>query len=329
MHSGGLQTRAPHAGATTAAPADMESALPCPLCGYDLRGLTSGRCPECGHAFDPAELRAAQRREADRPLPWLIEYPPTGRLGLIRNALLTPLLTLRPFWFWRRMRPSMRIEREKLLLYPWLSWLALALVVFAVVLIEPFAFWAETFLHRFLTLDSRYANHRMQSGWGWYWSLRPRCAAALVPVILLGAWPWLTLGILASFRASLRQARIVPSHLLRCVTYSADLAVPVGILLFLTSGVLPHWPSRFDATDTWELLEMLGLPSWFAFGVWYPAPLFVTGVAMLLWFGVRLCIAYRHYLAFPHAIATVISSQVILWLVLALIWLFIMIGNMN
>lgn len=24
---------------------------PCPLCRYDLRGLTSDRCPECGHAL--------------------------------------------------------------------------------------------------------------------------------------------------------------------------------------------------------------------------------------------------------------------------------------
>jgi len=32
--------------------------LECPTCGYDLRGLTEQRCPECGCAFDLAALRA-------------------------------------------------------------------------------------------------------------------------------------------------------------------------------------------------------------------------------------------------------------------------------
>jgi hypothetical protein len=27
----------------------------CPDCGYDLRGLPSGQCPECGRAFDPSD----------------------------------------------------------------------------------------------------------------------------------------------------------------------------------------------------------------------------------------------------------------------------------
>ena len=37
----------------------------CPLCGYNLRGLSEPRCPECGHRFewhtliDPAERDAS------------------------------------------------------------------------------------------------------------------------------------------------------------------------------------------------------------------------------------------------------------------------------
>jgi hypothetical protein len=33
-----------------------EGVIICLHCGYDLRGLTEGRCPECGHSFDPALL---------------------------------------------------------------------------------------------------------------------------------------------------------------------------------------------------------------------------------------------------------------------------------
>ena len=34
--------------------------LPCPNCGYNLRALTTRRCPECGEAFDPHRVRRAQ-----------------------------------------------------------------------------------------------------------------------------------------------------------------------------------------------------------------------------------------------------------------------------
>jgi hypothetical protein len=37
---------------------------PCASCGYDLRGLSEPRCPECGIAFDPTELSLAE-------IPWL------------------------------------------------------------------------------------------------------------------------------------------------------------------------------------------------------------------------------------------------------------------
>jgi hypothetical protein len=35
--------------------------LYCPKCGYNLTALTENRCPECGGAFDPRQLRALQR----------------------------------------------------------------------------------------------------------------------------------------------------------------------------------------------------------------------------------------------------------------------------
>jgi hypothetical protein len=46
----------------------------CPTCGYNLRGLTQDRCPECGSEFDRAALSNAQ-------LPW----PHRRHLGRFRS----------------------------------------------------------------------------------------------------------------------------------------------------------------------------------------------------------------------------------------------------
>lgn len=49
--------------ATGAAAADNPVELICPECGYDLRAITSERCPECGHAIDRAAMSVSR-------IPW-------------------------------------------------------------------------------------------------------------------------------------------------------------------------------------------------------------------------------------------------------------------
>lgn len=60
--------------------------LLCPACGYNLRGLTINRCPECGQDFDPADLIVsripwAHRRRNGR----LRAYWQTVWLVMLRN----------------------------------------------------------------------------------------------------------------------------------------------------------------------------------------------------------------------------------------------------
>lgn len=67
-------------------PAGLVIELWCPACGYDLRGVTSRSCPECGEAFDPDELSRSQ-------IPWTSR----ARIGRLRAYWGTVLMvTLRP-----------------------------------------------------------------------------------------------------------------------------------------------------------------------------------------------------------------------------------------
>ena len=58
--------------------------LPCAECGYDLRGNTGGRCPECGREFDPATL-------SESTIPWQRR----GEVGRLRGFRRTVTLAAR------------------------------------------------------------------------------------------------------------------------------------------------------------------------------------------------------------------------------------------
>lgn len=67
--------------------ADLTEDLYCPECQYNLRGIGSSRCPECGKAFDRAILAAGR-------LPWLHRR----QIGRIRAYLATlRLVMIHPF----------------------------------------------------------------------------------------------------------------------------------------------------------------------------------------------------------------------------------------
>lgn len=75
--------------------------LPCPACGYDLRGLVERRCPECGRPFTPREL-------VRRPIPFEVAVG----WRLIPAFLLTALMSLfAPLRLARRTVPAFRNAR--------------------------------------------------------------------------------------------------------------------------------------------------------------------------------------------------------------------------
>jgi hypothetical protein len=69
----------------------------CLSCNYPLRGLSSGRCPECGRAFDPGE---PMTMNLGRPLDGvaLALLRPIGRWGQLTMRLLAWAGVLGPAW---------------------------------------------------------------------------------------------------------------------------------------------------------------------------------------------------------------------------------------
>ncbi|HEY7091435.1 MAG TPA: hypothetical protein VH518_25280 [Tepidisphaeraceae bacterium] len=295
----------------------------CPLCDYNLRGLVEPRCPECGHQFKWDEILS----QGDRTHPFLFEHQPHRNVWSFFRTLRESMMPRR---FWRSVLPIHRIIPRRLIVY-WL--LLLSLGFLAALPAIPQAMRQES------------ANLRASRQWMVAWLTRspsdPQAAAFLKtygspaaaanasypalgtfalfgraltqnwsmqqmlipPLAAAVSWPWLTLASLLIFRASLAQARIKTGHVLRCVIYCEDLLLLLlpGFMMALSVAYVPGW---------WMGVAV----RWVGLGM--------SLAALLLTY--RLAMAYRLYLRFPHAIATVIASQIIVGLALFkayLMWL--------
>jgi hypothetical protein len=95
--------------------------LSCPICGYDLRGLTNPRCPECGTRFTWSELRDPAKKRH----PYLFEHHPERNAWSFCRTLLAGF---RPAQFWSTLLPIQRSNVRRLMLYAmiWTSALFIA-----------------------------------------------------------------------------------------------------------------------------------------------------------------------------------------------------------
>src|SRR5215203_2823290 len=82
----------------------------CPLCGYNLRGMSDARCPECGYRFEWPDLLDPARR----PHPYLFEHHPERN---IRSFIRTYFAGLLPRPFFRTLQPVQPIRQRRLLAY--------------------------------------------------------------------------------------------------------------------------------------------------------------------------------------------------------------------
>lgn len=255
----------------------------CPLCGYNLRGLSEPMCPECGYRFAWRDLLDPTRRLH----PYLFEHHPEHN---IRSFLATVTRRFRPFTFWKSLRPDQPANPGRLKLY----WLIVSLVAMLPVPVIWIFLVRQWYSFPFSGIGPFMFAWRNDWGRG----ITSACMAA-------AAWPaldWLTLLI---FQQSMARAKVKSEHVLRCAIYSGDVAFWAG--LAVTAVLL--W-TMFDGRS------MSVAP----FIVTLIVGSYIVGFVVHF---ARLVSAYRRYMQFHAPFATILASQVIAvltWMVLMVIF---------
>jgi hypothetical protein len=299
----------------------------CPLCGYNLRGLAEPRCPECGYRFDwPALLDPTLRLH-----PYLFEHHPERN---VRSFLRTMLGNIMPRRFWRGLQPAQPSRVRRLLVY----WLVVALLpLFTWLGHAGWSFYsaakennrrravAVPSMINFLKTPSAYQDRlqaQVDAAGGvqafvdanvpptrsrpfvqkWYGEYSRTCPLDPLLPLAFAAWPWLTFAALMVFAASMRRAKVRPSHVLRCAVYCGDVGawlIPLAMGLYLLL-VKPGTPLARD----WTAGAVSGV---------------LAAAVLPLLTAYRLAAAYRLYLRFDHPRATAAAAQLIVWLVLIIV----------
>jgi hypothetical protein len=290
----------------------------CPLCEYNLRGLTEPRCPECGYQFVWPDLLDPERRKH----PWLFEENPRPNAT---SFVRTFAASFFPRRFWASLKPSHPPRPRRLVLYCLLvsSLIAAAGVPLLASQLLGAEWDVQSARKEYVQERLKDYKDQMRSWPATNWP-RPNMAslqswaAATYPSVLnwngkhglfLGhygpflapttkiclAWPFLTFATLMIFRASMRRAKVRPIHVLRCVIYGCNAAVWIGLLI---TGFSP----LHGVDGSVEFAKRIAL---------FSSVLALTNLY-------HLGCAFRRYLRFDHPWATIAASQII---VLMIFWI--------
>ena len=262
----------------------LKAELRCPLCEYNLRGLDQPRCPECGFAFEWAELIRGQEHQH----PYLFEHQTKRHIW---SFWKTYWADCRPRKFWRELSPAHPVNLRRLILF----WIIANFGLFLAAAIpvgwnfySVFSYGGNRFF--FAGTPSAYINRFVDA--------LMACTdddghvTLIFDALLVLAWPWATLGALLVFSQSMRMAKINKSHVLRAAIYGGDF----GFLLLI--AVLLGWDSRFRHG--------------------YPELIMLLCSVIMLY---RTSIAYRKYLRFHLPFWTVLTSQVIVLMMMFIVYI--------
>jgi hypothetical protein len=306
--------------------------IPCPLCGYNLRGLTEPRCPECGYRFNWPEVLDPNRRLHR----YLFEHHPESN---VRSFIRTAIGQLMPRRFWRSVRPQMPSSTRRLMIY-WIVLVGATLSCFLAFLctlgIEQFVTYHRNRPELIKALQSpaddafrvdivsqygsieAYADfcypkpfsRRFFRGIWLYFTYAAfgshgrRPVGLFIPVaIIYWVWPWMTLLVMRIFRVSMRRARIQSIHVLRVLIYASDTALWFVALCFA-------------ALVCFSRIDYARLPAFYWWWAHHQRPTILLALVCLTAITMyRVAIGFKLYLRFDHSLATVLASQVIVLLV--------------
>jgi hypothetical protein len=287
----------------------MLEGLHCPLCRYDVRGLPEPRCPECGHRFDWEELTNIPRQN----LAWLFEHRRRWQ-----GYVACHLRLLRPWAFWKSLRPAHRIEPRRLAWWVllWLMLVALVPAAVAVSTVVRFDQTSRTLLARNIVFRETVAMNAEQNrqfmiqrfprlSFPWqeesapfwqmcgrelWWNLR---TIGLPAGSVFFAMPAGAFVVLAVLRQSRRKVKATPVQLFRVVAYLLPTAPLVVCAAIGASGAV--WPGLFRNLGPW--FQRTGTLPW----LWAAYLFFVFST----YFAMRRYLDIRHPLGVTLAIAVV------------------------
>lgn len=287
----------------------------CPLCEYNLRGLNTPRCPECGYHFAWHEVLDPNRRDH----PYLFEHHPERNVW---SFWKTALGAMRPRRFWSSLRPTMTSRPGRLFAY-WMAGFFFFSAAAAFLLstrglcnlawgmmegskTSPFTRFAVWGWFGPATTIGPNSTNLPSSIWNFLMSLTRECERTeellWMVILVLFMWPPLTLLSLKVFRWSMRRAKVNKVHVRRCVFYSFDMIPPaltVAVAFLLMAG-----RAFSDGKTAWHEPLLLLLP-----------------LVCIAFCAHRLYRAYLLYLRFDHALLTVLASQVMVGLAVSIVWL--------
>jgi hypothetical protein len=251
----------------------------CPLCEYNLRGIPEPRCPECGFQFEWDEVLNPARRQHR----FVFEHQGSRR---IRAFWKTAVAGLRPGKFWRELTPMQPSFPGRLWTY-WFIAMAIACLgetgVVAMMLYND-----RPFFRMNIDATITYAGTLSAPMW-----------------LVTFLWPLISAASFFVYQFSMFRAKVREIHVLRCVLYSADIAMWAGLALPLLAAPLTF------------LTMPRGLAS-------RGSEMLILWVPLLAWliFAYRLCRALKLYLRFSHVIAMVVFGQIITLLTIAIIFFY-------
>jgi len=123
--------------------AEFGDALKCPRCDYNLRGLTSDRCPECGLSLDwDAIIRAVQRRLGVPTLEcqWQ-DRPVASFFGTLR-------LSIQPWALWKRIPLTADPRPGSLLLFVAVTFPMFMIAMLFLFALDDVGRWSYVRFHR-------------------------------------------------------------------------------------------------------------------------------------------------------------------------------------